>query len=86
MAESEPDGSSSASRPEEASQGSGPGREPSGRPTSSTEDEAEEASVEHTQKHAEAVGEHSALMEPSGHRVHVQDNVSEGTSPCRPAP
>ena len=41
VAESKPDGSSSAARPDEASQGSGPGREPSGRPTSSAEDEAE---------------------------------------------
>ena len=86
MAESGPDGSSGAARPEEAAQGSGPGREPSGRPTSSTEDEAEEASVEDTQKHAEAVGEHSALMEPSGHTVHVLDHLSEGAFPCRLAP
>ena len=86
MAESEPDGSSSASRPEEAAQGSGPGREPSGRPTSSTEDEAEEASVDDMRKHAEAVGEDSTLMEPSGHGVHVQDHQSEGALPCRLAP
>ena len=86
MAESEPDAFSSAARPEEASQAGASGREPSGRPTSSTEDEAEEASVDDMRKHAEAVGEDSTLMEPSGHGVHVQDHQSEGAFPCRLAP
>ena len=86
MPMAEPEASSSAAQPGDASQSVAAGDAPRGRSPSTNEDESAERHAGTKRKHSDEAEIQLALTDMSGHEEHVQNCPLEGAFACRHVP